>query len=251
MAKTATAIIKKAQSFLGVKESPAGSNKVKFNTDYYGREVSGAAYPWCCAFVWDIFRMCDATDLFFDGQKTAYCQSVANWGKNRKLTVAKNAGKKGDLILFDWNKDGHADHIGFILKKNADGTYQTIEGNTSVGNDSNGGCVMERKRAVSTIHSIVRPKYVASAKGGTKTKKSVVPKENPYQEPSTNVRMKQTGNSVKWVQWELKKSGYSLAVDGNFGKNTKAAVQAFQKKKGLVVDGIVGKKTRTALKKAQ
>ena len=52
---TADMIIEKAKSQLGTKESPAGSNKVKYNTWYYGKEVSGSAYPWCMAFVSWVF----------------------------------------------------------------------------------------------------------------------------------------------------------------------------------------------------
>ena len=40
-----------ARAELGTKESPANSNRVKYNAWYYGREVSGAAYPWCMVFV--------------------------------------------------------------------------------------------------------------------------------------------------------------------------------------------------------
>jgi len=39
------------RSQIGVKESPANSNKVKYNTAFYGREVSGSDYPWCAVFV--------------------------------------------------------------------------------------------------------------------------------------------------------------------------------------------------------
>lgn len=248
MAKTATAIINKAKSFIGVKESPANSNNVVFNTDYYGKEVHGSSYPWCCAYVWDIFRMCNASDLFYDGKKTAYCQTVYGWAKSKKLLVAKGNGKKGDLVIFDWQGDGHADHIGFILSQNADGSYNTVEGNTAVGNDSNGGQVMKRKRAQNTILAIVRPKYKAESTG--KTSATPVNTKNPYSKPSTNVQYGQTGNSVKWVQWELRESGHKLTIDGDFGKETSAAVKKFQKSKKLTVDGIVGKKTREALEKS-
>jgi hypothetical protein len=164
---TANEIIKMAEYYIGTKENPANSNNVIFNTNYYGHPVSGAAYPWCCAFVWDIFRKCKASALFYDGKKTAYCQTVYNWAKEEKLTVDKTKGKKGDLVLFDWNKDKHADHIGFIKKKNSDGTYITIEGNTGIGNDSNGGEVMERTRSAATILAIVRPKYKKATKEET------------------------------------------------------------------------------------
>ena len=44
-----------ARRELGTKESPANSNRVKYNAWYYGREVSGSAYPWCMAFVQWVF----------------------------------------------------------------------------------------------------------------------------------------------------------------------------------------------------
>ena len=86
MAK-ASDIVKKAVKEIGVKEYPAGSNRVKYNTAYYGREVSGNAYPWCCAFIWWVFQECGASRIFFDGKKSAYCPTIEAWGKAEGLTV--------------------------------------------------------------------------------------------------------------------------------------------------------------------
>lgn len=249
MAKTVDSVITKAKSFLGTKESPVNSNNVIFNTDYYGKKVSGSDYPWCCTFVWDVFRMCNASELFYDGKKTARCQTVYEWGKEKKLTVSKGNGKKGDLIIFDWNGNGVAQHIGFILSKNPDNTYNTIEGNTAVGSDSNGGEVMQRKRAQSSILAIVRPKYKSSSSDQSDVVTDIK-KANPYSVPVKNVKKGQTGNAVRWVQWELNEFGAKLTVDGDFGPKTLAAVKLFQKSKKLVVDGIVGIKTKAALQKA-
>lgn len=44
-------LLSTAQEQIGTKESPANSNNVKYNTWYYGKAVSGSAYPWCMAFV--------------------------------------------------------------------------------------------------------------------------------------------------------------------------------------------------------
>jgi hypothetical protein len=41
-------IIAVAKAGIGVKESPKGSNKVKYNTWYYGKEVSGGAVSVVC-----------------------------------------------------------------------------------------------------------------------------------------------------------------------------------------------------------
>ena len=65
------------------------------------------------------------------------------------------------------------------------------------------------------------------------------------------------GNDVKWVQYELVRKGFMPAVnakgksniDGNFGKDTDKAVEAFQKSVGIKVDKKVGAVTRAYLKK--
>ena len=63
----------------------------------------------------------------------------------------------GDIVFFDWNKDGRYDHTG-IFESFIEGYayFNCIEGNTAVGNDSNGGNVMRRIRSVSTA-IFVRP----------------------------------------------------------------------------------------------
>lgn len=156
---TAKDIVDLAASFVGVKENPPDSNNVIFNTDYYGRHVYGSRYPWCCTYAWDIFRMAGASSLFYCGKKTAYCPAVEIWGKDSGLTVPLKEGRPGDLILFDWNHDGEADHIGIIEKQLDENIYRTIEGNTAVGNDSNGGEVMRRTRSIDTVCCIIRPQY--------------------------------------------------------------------------------------------
>lgn len=56
------------------------------------------------------------------------------------------------------------------------------------------------------------------------------------------------GGEVREVQRRLKNWGYyNGPVDGVFGKGTKDAVIAFQKKNGIKADGIVGKATYQAL----
>lgn len=57
-----------------------------------------------------------------------------------------------------------------------------------------------------------------------------------------------SGKKVIELQTLLNKKGYSLTIDGDFGKKTLAALTAFQKANGLVPDGVVGEKTYAALK---
>ena len=110
-------LLELARSQLGVKEAPAGSNRVKYNTAYYGREVSGGAYPWCCAFIWWLFREAGAPELFYGGGKTASCTTLYGWYKRQGQAVEKVELRPGDLVFF--NFDGNPavmNHIGICEK---------------------------------------------------------------------------------------------------------------------------------------
>ena len=73
-------------------------------------------------------------------------------------------------------------------------------------------------------------------------------RDNPYTIPAKVLRRGDKNDQVKWLQYELNNEwGYQLAVDGSYGKKTKAAVMDFQKNRGLVVDGICGPKTLKSL----
>ncbi|WP_372183407.1 XVIPCD domain-containing protein [Xanthomonas axonopodis] len=64
------------------------------------------------------------------------------------------------------------------------------------------------------------------------------------------------GESVKQLQGQLAqlgatgRDGKALQADGDFGGNTKFAVEQFQRAHGLQVDGVVGQQTQAALGKA-
>lgn len=152
MSLTAEKIVKQALFYDGVSEDPKGSNNVIFNTDYYGRPVSGAAYAWCVVFVWDMFRIAKGSELFYDGKKVSNTMVVENWGKKAGLIVPKDQAVRGDLVLFDFNHNGQSDHIGFALGSPADGKIQTIEGNT----DDQVGI---RSRNMTDVCAVIRPKY--------------------------------------------------------------------------------------------
>ena len=64
------------------------------------------------------------------------------------------------------------------------------------------------------------------------------------------LRRGSSGKDVQQLQQILLSLGYDLGpcgVDGVFGRMTQAAVQAFQKARGLTVDGIVGPLTWAAM----
>lgn len=137
-------VIRIAQKEIGTTEKPADSNKTK-----YGKWFCFDGVAWCGMFV----SWCYA-QAGFPLQKIGFtkgfagCQTaVAYFKKNEMITTDP---KEGDIVFFDWNKDGRYDHTGLFVKWIDKDTFETIEGNTAIGNDSNGGQVMIRKRNKST-----------------------------------------------------------------------------------------------------
>jgi len=55
------------------------------------------------------------------------------------------------------------------------------------------------------------------------------------------------GPEVKTLQEQLNKLGFKVEADGDFGKNTEAAVKTFQKMFNYTVDGVVGPGTTTLI----
>lgn len=159
-AKGPTGVMQTAQNQIGITENPPGSNNVVFNTDFYGQEVSGDAYSWCCVFVWWLFNKSGNGAAFYDGEKVARCGLVYNWAQNNGLFINSSEAKYGDIVLF-----GDNEHIEVVVSNNGDGTFTTIGGNTSgdgAGSQSNGGCVALKTRYTTggfPITSFIRPKY--------------------------------------------------------------------------------------------
>ena len=150
---TGEKIITLAKKYLGSKGN-------KFVSDY------GIAWGshWCCAFVWDIFRLAGASNLFYGGQKTAYVPTVTVWMQANLRHVTMKEAKAGDIVVFTWsgngfNKErGSRDHIGFIRKAGTQNVCYTLEGNTGA-SDPKQTTVMERTRGAAYIYGIYRPKY--------------------------------------------------------------------------------------------
>lgn len=63
----------------------------------------------------------------------------------------------------------------------------------------------------------------------------------------STVRNGSRNSDVSTLQSTLNSKGYSLDVDGIFGKKTEAAVRDYQSRNNLAVDGIVGANTWTSL----
>ena len=141
----AQARLAKAVAELGVRESPANTNKQKYG-EWYGAN----GQPWCAMFCTWADQLSDPTaPSFVRGSRWAYVPYIvsdARLGKNG-LSVTSSP-KPGDLVCYDWGRDGEYDHVG-IFESGSSSSWSAIEGNTSTSDNSNGGQVMRRSRSKS------------------------------------------------------------------------------------------------------
>ena len=153
---TAQELINIAKNEVGCKENPANSNNVKYNTWYYGKSVSGAAYPWCAAFVSWCFK--SAQGLC---PKTASCLTMLQWFEARGQIVTDPS--PGDIVFFHYLTNARrTNHVGIVIGVEGK-IIRTVEGNTSVTSNDNGGSVMERMRNKNIV-AYARPKYSGTVK---------------------------------------------------------------------------------------
>lgn len=146
-------LLELARSQIGVKESPAGSNSVKYNTWYYGRKVSGSAYPWCMAFDQWLFDQIGHPLPY----KTASCGALLRWYKKNDPACIVTIPAPGDITIFDLPGGKDTDHTG-ILESIVGDNVVTIDGNTGTTNDANGGAVMRRTRHIKYVKAFIRPR---------------------------------------------------------------------------------------------
>lgn len=138
-------IIRIAEKEIGQGEKPLNSNKTK-----YGKWFGYDGVAWCGMFVSWCYAIA-GFQLPKIGFSKGYagCQTAVAYFKKNNLTTTNPV--PGDIVFFDWNNDGRYDHTGIFVKWIDNNTFESIEGNTAVGNDSNGGTVMRRNRKKNNV----------------------------------------------------------------------------------------------------
>ena len=150
---TVSELLDIARRQIGVKECPPNSNNVRYNTWYYGREVSGAAYPWCMVFVQWVFDQADVKLPV----RTASCGALMRSAQSAGCWVTKGY-QPGDVVIYDFPGGAATDHCGIV--EAVDGSrVSAIEGNTSAASDADGGAVERRARKFAQIVGAVRPTF--------------------------------------------------------------------------------------------
>lgn len=139
----------------GLKEHPAGSNRCVVS-DWYG--LIG---PWCAMTgMWAFDHVGNKTFTRANGHKYgwAYVPNIVADARRgvHGLTLTHNP-LPGHGVAYDWQSDKVADHWGTFERwiNRGAGTFYAREGNTAVGNDSNGGELMQRERSTSLVQAFV------------------------------------------------------------------------------------------------
>lgn len=145
---TASDVLNIARGELGYAESPQGSNKTK-----YGRWFGLDGEPWCMMFV----QWCFAQAGVKLPARTASCGALMRAAQAAGSWVIGDY-RPGDVVIYDFPGGAATDHTGIVESATASGII-SIEGNTGVGNDANGGQVQRRTRSNSLIVGAFRPDF--------------------------------------------------------------------------------------------
>jgi Putative peptidoglycan binding domain/CHAP domain len=223
-------VLSKAQSQDGTVEWPPNSNKSKYGL-WYQPSLDGQ--KWCAMLVsWVFHHAGHPLGHIQSRNGIHHCQSAHNYYREKgKLTTNP---QPGDIVIYDWEGNGHADHIGIFIKWTSPNktAIEAWEGNTSMSSDSDGGRVMKRVRSRNLIKSFINP--------GVYTDKAVT--------PVSNVVVKgDRGSNVTQIQKYLYDIGYAIEIDGWFGNQTETLLKDYQTKNAMTVTGTADAVTIGAL----
>lgn len=147
-------IIKLAESLKGIREYSA-EHKTIIQT-YNNHSPLARGYKvnlndaWCMTFVSYLFITTGNVDAI--GITECGCEDYWIYARKRSMNVSEP--KRGDLVFYDWHKDGHSDHVGVVVNESPAGYINVIEGNKS---DTVG--IRNIRITSEFIRGFVRPKW--------------------------------------------------------------------------------------------
>jgi peptidoglycan hydrolase-like protein with peptidoglycan-binding domain len=212
---TVAGMLAQARQLLGTSEHPPGSNH-NLVTEWFGVDA-----PWCDMSI--SFEAAHSDNLDAVCGKFAWTVAHAQAFRRAGLWHYGLGGvRPGDIVFFDWSGTrviDNIDHVGLVEAVHANGTITTLEGNTS-------DAFCRRVRNSSVVVGYGRPRYSDAA---------AMPAGDGM------LRKGSTGEAVRALQGNLNRVlGTNLAVDGEFGPATAAALERFQALCRIEVDGEYG-----------
>ena len=137
-------IIEIAKAEIGYVEQ---KDSISGNLTKYGKWFGLDRVAWCAIFVswvyWTVGKQLPRIGYL---KGYAGCDTMYAYAKKNNLFTTDP--KKGDIALFDFDGNGKWDHTGLFEEwtDKAKAIFETVEGNTSDRNASNGGMVLDRVR---------------------------------------------------------------------------------------------------------
>lgn len=158
MSATKEKILNEISQLIGKQE---GSPEIRQLIDDYNKITPRpAGYlmrytdPWCAAGLSAVFYRCGALDIF-----PAECQCARMLAKASAMGILRYRNQLrfmiGDIIFYDWDKNGTADHVG-ILSEKKDGKLKVIECNKN----NSVGIRIIAEDDTRILQSFIRPLYV-------------------------------------------------------------------------------------------
>ncbi len=224
-------VLNKAQSQVGTSEFPPNSNKTAYGL-WYSPGLNGQ--KWCAMFVsWVFHHAGHPLGNIQTKNGIHHCQSAHNYYKQKGRLTADP--QPGDIVIYDWEGNGHADHIGIFIRwtSNDRTAIEAYEGNTSTSNNSDGGSVMIRTRARNLIKSFINPGVFA---------------ETTVTAVNTTLSKGARGSQVTQIQKYLFALGYTIEIDGWFGNETETRLKDYQTKNAMSATGTADAVTIGALR---
>jgi hypothetical protein len=224
----------------------------------FSANLSRPAEAWCGDFVTDMYKRAQIPlPSMQPGCRTgfAYCPDAVIYGQKRGAARYSWLAEPGDIVLFDWNGNGDADHTEIVTGYQG-GVLFTIGGNSGPSNvddfRGDGGVHRHSWPAPSgqgnnlVLAVIDTSKVVLFGGPAHPTMVGTAPSGAPRMLMLKSPMM--TGNDVRAVQQALNQRNQAgLATDGDYGPLTRDAVIAWQQHAGIEADGIVGPQTRSSL----
>ena len=267
--------IEVAKSQKGYLEDADGSTVYgKWYTDYIKTGVDYTKLDWCAIFIaWCASKANVPSNVV---PYTSMCDDSVSVYKqqNRWHEPAGYSPQVGDLVFFKYGTSSKiANHIGIVYSVSST-TISTYEGNKTSMNGGVGestynfnneaivgyatpnysgnsptvtptATASPTPSATATVKPTTTPTPTASAKP-TATPEPVAIKLN---QPTKVLAVGAKGDDVKWVQYCLKKLGYSISIDGKFGAGTQSTLKKAQSKVGIKATGKFDIATMNAIKK--
>lgn len=136
---TDRAMVRTAQSQVGYRES--GDNDTIFGRLYGMNNVA-----WCHEFAWVVAKLSGNAGHV---PRTAYTPAGAAWFQGRGQW--HHTPRFGDLVYYYHSSMGRIGHVGIVGVVNGDGSFVTIEGNSSNTGSRTGDGVYRLKRRPSSV----------------------------------------------------------------------------------------------------